>query len=227
MSRKLKPATPFAERLVQARGDRSRQEVAEALGCPVSTLANYEQGRTFPDQPMLAKMRDVLGVSLDWLLTGEVEEAGDDLFADGGFGKRLRIALGDESPAAFVARYPSLSEQQLKLCLAGGLPSVPKVVFLAVALGVAVDWLLTGRGPMHLPDPDTVSDPRELFDEVLLGHISGQIFKTYIDEDARITAMGLVGMSAKWYVDLVRHFPPGRARGGAQGHAPRTPPRIA
>ncbi len=74
MARKLKPATPFAERLVQARGERTRPEVAEALGIPVSTLANYEQGRTFPDQETLAKMKEVLGVSLDWLVTGEEGE---------------------------------------------------------------------------------------------------------------------------------------------------------
>lgn len=73
MARKLKPATPFGERLIQARGERSRQEVADALGCPVDTLGNYERGRTFPDQAMLAKMRETLGVSLDWLLTGEGE----------------------------------------------------------------------------------------------------------------------------------------------------------
>ncbi len=50
---------------------RSRAEIAEALGIPSSTLANYEQGRTFPDQETLAKMKDVLGVSLDWLVTGD------------------------------------------------------------------------------------------------------------------------------------------------------------
>lgn len=49
----------------------SRAEIAQALGCPVETLGNYERGRTFPDRDMLGRMRAVLGVSLDWLLTGE------------------------------------------------------------------------------------------------------------------------------------------------------------
>lgn len=71
MGRPLKPSTPFAERLVCARGERSRAEIAAALGCPVETLGNYERGRTFPDLLMLGRMRRVLGISLDWLLTGE------------------------------------------------------------------------------------------------------------------------------------------------------------
>lgn len=71
MGRSLKPSTPFAQRLIQARGGASRADVARALGCPLETLGNYERGRTFPDQDMLGRMKAVLGVSLDWLITGE------------------------------------------------------------------------------------------------------------------------------------------------------------
>jgi len=71
MGRSLKPSTPFAQRLILARGGASRADVARALGCPLETLGNYERGRTFPDQDMLARLKEVLGVSLDWLVTGK------------------------------------------------------------------------------------------------------------------------------------------------------------
>lgn len=71
MGRSLKPSTPFAQRLIQARGEASRTDIAKALGCPLETLGNYERGRTFPDQEMLGRLRKVLGVSLDWLITGD------------------------------------------------------------------------------------------------------------------------------------------------------------
>lgn len=76
MGRTLKPSTPFAQRLIAARGRTSRAEVAKALGCPLETLGNYERGRTFPDQATLRRLKDVLGVSLDWLLTGEGDMRG-------------------------------------------------------------------------------------------------------------------------------------------------------
>lgn len=77
MGRQPKPTTPFAQRLVAARGAVSRAEIAAALGCPVETLGNYERGRTFPDREMLLRLRAVLGVSLDWLLSGEDAAGGE------------------------------------------------------------------------------------------------------------------------------------------------------
>lgn len=76
MGRQPKPTTPFAQRLIAARGAVSRAEIAAALGCPVETLGNYERGRTFPDRDMLLRLRAVLGVSLDWLLSGEGDAGG-------------------------------------------------------------------------------------------------------------------------------------------------------
>ncbi|MGE4281815.1 MAG: helix-turn-helix domain-containing protein [Magnetospirillum sp.] len=77
MGRTLKPSTPFAQRLIQARGKASRADIARALCCPLETLGNYERGRTFPDQEMLGRLKEVLGVSLDWLITGKGAMRGD------------------------------------------------------------------------------------------------------------------------------------------------------
>jgi transcriptional regulator with XRE-family HTH domain len=71
MARQLKPQTPFAARLVEARGDMTRDALSVSLGIPKTTLGGYERGVSFPPPEILAKIRSVLGVSIDWLLTGE------------------------------------------------------------------------------------------------------------------------------------------------------------
>lgn len=83
MARPLKPATPFAERLIQARGAMSRDDAAAALGCKTDTLGDYERGRTFPPPEVLERVPDVYGVSLDWLITGQGEMRRQTAPADG------------------------------------------------------------------------------------------------------------------------------------------------
>lgn len=76
MSRALKPSTPFARRLVDARTRKfaRREEFSALLDVPVTTLGNWERGRTFPPPDALAKMAGTLGVTLDWLLTGSAPQ---------------------------------------------------------------------------------------------------------------------------------------------------------
>jgi transcriptional regulator with XRE-family HTH domain len=73
MARPAKPHTPFAARLIEARSSLSREEFANLLAVPLSTLRNWEQGKAVPPHEALARIREVLDVSLDWLLTGEGE----------------------------------------------------------------------------------------------------------------------------------------------------------
>lgn len=47
-----------------------RDQFAELLGVPKSTLANWEQGKTEPPYEVLQKLPQLLGISLDWLITG-------------------------------------------------------------------------------------------------------------------------------------------------------------
>lgn len=74
MARPLKPETPFAARLVDARLPMERVDFASCLGVPVGTLANWERGRTFPPPDILTKMAEILDVSLDWLISGRGEK---------------------------------------------------------------------------------------------------------------------------------------------------------
>lgn len=52
----------------------TQQEYAEMLGISASAVGMYEQGRREPDQKLLIKMAQTLGVSVDRLLGDEAEE---------------------------------------------------------------------------------------------------------------------------------------------------------
>lgn len=120
MGRTLKPSTPFAQRLIEARGAVSRVELAGLLGCPVETLGNYERGRTFPDLAMLARLKRVLGVSLDWLLTGEgsmrgIRDEGSSAYP---LDERLLRQIAEEIVLLFEAEQRPLSPVDLVIMVA-------------------------------------------------------------------------------------------------------------
>lgn len=71
MARPLRPQTPVAERLIQARGDMPRAEVAAALEINVETLGSYERGVAFPPPTFLVAVKHLYKISLDWLITGD------------------------------------------------------------------------------------------------------------------------------------------------------------
>lgn len=60
--------------------------------------------------------------------------------------ERLREVIGDEPGAAF-ARRAGVGESLLRTYLRGSIPGADKLVQLADAAGVNVDWLASGRGP--------------------------------------------------------------------------------
>ena len=76
MARKLKPRTPFAERLIAARGQIARKELAARLDAPLTTVAGWERGVSFPLPDMLVRISGMLGVSLDWLIAGRAPQSG-------------------------------------------------------------------------------------------------------------------------------------------------------
>lgn len=76
MTRKLKPRTPFAERLIAARGTMARKELAARLDAPLTTVAGWERGVSFPPPEMLVRISTLLGASLDWLIAGREATAG-------------------------------------------------------------------------------------------------------------------------------------------------------
>lgn len=45
----------------------TQAESAERIGVSVSTIKNWEVGRSFPNQPMIEKICEVYGVSYDYI----------------------------------------------------------------------------------------------------------------------------------------------------------------
>ncbi len=45
----------------------SQKEAAELLGISNKTLCNWENGKTFPDQPMIEKLCNLYGVTYDMI----------------------------------------------------------------------------------------------------------------------------------------------------------------
>lgn len=59
---------------------------------------------------------------------------------------RIKEAMGDSSQAGF-ARRCGVSESVFRKYLVGAMPSTDRLVAIADAAGVTVEWLATGRGP--------------------------------------------------------------------------------
>lgn len=63
----------FGERLKRLREERgmTQEELADRLNIARSLLARYENGMRMPTALTVRQMRDILGTSCDYLLTGE------------------------------------------------------------------------------------------------------------------------------------------------------------
>lgn len=63
----------MGERIAQLRQSKglSQAKLAKALGLSTSAIAMYEQGRREPSVSILVALADTLGVTLDYLITGQ------------------------------------------------------------------------------------------------------------------------------------------------------------
>lgn len=80
MARPLKPRTPLAARLIQAReqaGFKNRTEFADKIGVAADTLGTYERGVAEPSTNLLMVYNEMFGININWVLTGK-----GDLFDD-------------------------------------------------------------------------------------------------------------------------------------------------
>ena len=65
MRGKKEDAERIGKKLVELRGIRTQKGVANALDIAQNTLVNYEKGRRVPPTPVLKRMADYYGVSID------------------------------------------------------------------------------------------------------------------------------------------------------------------
>lgn len=61
----------MAERLRSLHEGESRLSFARRIGVSDSTLGNYERGSRVPDADFLVRLRERVGVDLNWLITGQ------------------------------------------------------------------------------------------------------------------------------------------------------------
>ncbi|WP_455465990.1 helix-turn-helix domain-containing protein [Bartonella sp. B39] len=75
-----KPKTELAKRLCEIRfalGFTQRKQFADHLTVPESTMYNYETGLREPPSSMLVIYKNICGIDVNWLLTGEGEMFSD------------------------------------------------------------------------------------------------------------------------------------------------------
>lgn len=72
MSEPKRPASPIGERITQAReaAGLDRPAFAAALKLAYETAWRYEAGERVPRPEALAQIAQLLGVSMEWLVTG-------------------------------------------------------------------------------------------------------------------------------------------------------------
>ncbi|EJG4482900.1 helix-turn-helix transcriptional regulator [Enterococcus faecalis] len=63
----------FNERIKKRRNELqwTQQDVADKLFVTRQTISNWENGKSFPDMPMLIKISDLFSLSIDYLLKGD------------------------------------------------------------------------------------------------------------------------------------------------------------
>ena len=77
----------------------------------------------------------------------ERKHSSSDKELERGFGARLKEAIGKRSVLSF-AKECGFSDSLVRKYLAGSLPGLDKALVMAETLGVSLEWLATGEGPM-------------------------------------------------------------------------------
>jgi transcriptional regulator with XRE-family HTH domain len=79
--------TTFGRRLKEARTHRqlTQSEVADKLGIDFTTISKYENNKSQPDNDILRELAGIYEVSLDWLITGQLngEKPSNKIYIDG------------------------------------------------------------------------------------------------------------------------------------------------
>ncbi len=79
--------TTFGKRLKEARTHRqmTQNEVAGKLGIDFTTISKYENNKSQPDNEILRELASMYEVSLDWLITGQLNggKPSNQIFVDG------------------------------------------------------------------------------------------------------------------------------------------------
>ena len=99
-------ARTLGERIRKVRGEMSQAAFAAKIGINKNLLGKYERGESIPGGEILAQMRDALGISVDWLLTGWMPPPhwdDDEKYIAGIEAARAAAGQAEASPSAVTA----------------------------------------------------------------------------------------------------------------------------
>ena len=116
---------------------------------------------------------------------------------------RIALAVGKMSGLAFSKKC-GFSDSLLRKYLEGSIPGADKLVAIADAAGVSVEWLATGRGEMR---PGTApAGTGAGIDTALMEEIARAIEAAVREEGGRIQGIALVREASRIYDDLASAY---------------------
>lgn len=123
---------------------------------------------------------------------------------DGGFQDRIETIIRLCGSVAELSRKSHLSRGVIGKYQNGESdPSRSRLIALAQAAGVRVEWLATGEGAMRPSDDEPKPAPAGGIDRDLLAAVHKGVAELYRSENARISADPLADEVARIYDDLV------------------------
>ncbi len=130
------------------------------------------------------------------------------------FSDRLRIVLDAEESALAFARKSDVGESLLRRYLSGSEPGLDKLVRIASAASVRLEWLATGEGPMRAaemaetlaPAVESATGPDALLpmalDHDFGGEVCAAILELYRAENARLSTKQIMAIGFEKYEEI-------------------------
>ena len=129
-----------------------------------------------------------------------------------GFSSRLKLLLSREESVVAFTRKSGIGDSLLRRYLTGSEPGLDKLIRIARAAAVRVEWLATGEGPMGL-EADEPMMPRSsewalresgpLVDHELMGLLNEALTTLYREENARLAPRAFGELLAEKYEEII------------------------
>ncbi|WP_299440253.1 helix-turn-helix transcriptional regulator [uncultured Rhodospira sp.] len=209
----------FRARLGDLVGKTPPFQWAKGAGVPTSTWNRAWNEGGIPKAPHLVRIAQYAGVTVDWLLTGEGPMRRDQVAAESPpepepeparqtVAERVRILRGTMLLERFAADV-GLKVVEIQALEAGASEDRRHLEAIATAIGVRLDWLLTGAGPAHIrAAPESPSAPSGATtagatDADLLGLCLEGLQRVYRELNARIDDRSAGRLAARLHDDVL------------------------
>ncbi len=129
------------------------------------------------------------------------------------FADRLRLVIDAEESALALARKAEIGESLIRRYLSGSEPGLDKLVRIAAAARVRLEWLATGEGPMRAgkmaetlasaveSTPPTATSPP--LDHHFGGKVCAAVLALYRAENARLSNDQIMAIALEKYEEIV------------------------